>query len=87
MLRRLAVVVSAKRALSAVSAASTSAVTSRAHSYATKKEEPMDDAEFEFFEDDLWFLDELADENLADIYSFIPSSDATLLGHDKPPTK
>lgn len=51
-------------------------------SYATPTT-PEDDAEFEFFEDDLWFLDELCGEDGADMFPFIPEDDATLLGHER----
>ncbi|CAC9493192.1 hypothetical_protein [Leishmania infantum] len=71
----------------AISGVGTSAMASGPRAYAAKGEEQMDDAEFEFFEDDLWFLDELCDENVGDLFSYIPSSDATLLGHDEPPSK
>ncbi|CAJ1989330.1 hypothetical protein LDHU3_25.0120:CDS1 [Leishmania donovani] len=71
----------------AVSGVGTSAMASGPRAYAAKGEEQMDDAEFEVFEDDLWFLDELCDENVGDLFSYIPSSDATLLGHDEPPSK
>ncbi|KAG5476871.1 hypothetical protein LSCM1_05203 [Leishmania martiniquensis] len=71
---------------SGVSSFGASAAATRPRLYATKSDEQTDDAEFEFFEDDLWFLDELCDENVGDLFSYIPSSDATLLGHDKPPS-
>ncbi|CAJ1009067.1 hypothetical protein Q4I28_004381 [Leishmania naiffi] len=71
----------------AVSGVCVSVISARPKSYAAKGEEQMDDAEFELFEDDLWFLDELCDENVGDLFSYIPSSDATLLGHDQPPSK
>ncbi|KAG5477398.1 hypothetical protein CUR178_05101 [Leishmania enriettii] len=71
----------------AVSSVGASAIATGPRSYAAKGDEQMDDAEFEFFEDDLWFLDELCDENVGDLFSYIPSSDATLLGHDQSPPK
>ncbi|KAG5502736.1 hypothetical protein JKF63_04503 [Porcisia hertigi] len=86
MFRRLSAM-STRWMSGAVSGVGASALDAEPRSYASKGEEQMDDAEFEFFEDDLWFLDELCDENAGDLFSYIPSSDATLLGHDKPPSK
>ncbi|CAG9575016.1 hypothetical_protein [Leishmania major strain Friedlin] len=86
MFRRLSAI-PARWTAGAVSGVGTSAMATGPRSYAAKGEEQIDDAEFEFFEDDLWFLDELCDENAGDLFSYIPSSDATLLGHDQPPSK
>ncbi|KAK7200448.1 hypothetical protein NESM_000099200 [Novymonas esmeraldas] len=87
MFRRLSAL-SPRWTAAAVSSALAPVMSPASRSYASKSVEPAtDDAEFEFFEDDLWFLDELCDENVGDLFSYIPSADATLLGHDQPRSK
>lgn len=82
MFRRLTAV-PARWAAATVSSFGAPSVATVPRWYATKNEAPADDAEFEFFEDDLWFLDELFDENAGDLFSYIPEVDANLLGNDK----
>lgn len=86
MFRRLTAV-PARWAAAAASSIGASSMVAAPRWYATKNEAPADDAEFEFFEDDLWFLDELFDENAGDLFSYIPEADAGLLGNDQAPTK
>ncbi|CCW63473.1 unnamed protein product [Phytomonas sp. EM1] len=43
---------------------------------------PSDNEEFEFFDDDLSFLDELCSEETGDLASFIPDEDAKLLDQE-----
>jgi hypothetical protein len=86
MFRRLTAV-PARWVAAAASSIGASSMTTAPRWYATPNETPADDAEFEFFEDDLWFLDELFDENAGDLFSYIPEADANLLGNDTPKSK
>ncbi|KPI89293.1 hypothetical protein ABL78_1626 [Leptomonas seymouri] len=82
MFRRLSVA-PARWAVAAASSISASSIAASPRWYATKNEAPADDAEFEVFEDDLWFLDELFDEGAGDLFTYIPEVDANLLGSDQ----
>lgn len=86
MFRRLTAV-PARWAATAASRIGASSITATPRWYATKNEAPTDDAEFEYFEDDLWFLDELFDENAGDLFSYIPEADANLLSNDQDRSK
>ncbi|KPA79392.1 hypothetical protein ABB37_05242 [Leptomonas pyrrhocoris] len=82
MIRRLTAM-PARWAATAASSIGASSRASMPRWCATKNEAPADDAEFEFFEDDLWFLDEMFDESAGDLFSYIPEADANLLGNDQ----
>lgn len=51
--------------------------------YGSKAPEPTDEADFELYDSDLWFLDELCDEGMGDLLSYIPEEDSSLLQNER----
>lgn len=77
-------ITAARRAVIGLVAPFSSNVTSRRLAASTAAPtESVADADLDYFDRDLWFLDELMDEGSADMFSYIPEADAPILQHEQ----